>query len=80
MERLLPAHCGHKKASGNNGCKKEASNNWPTMASASGLADGINVRPAARPLARQNADSRRREMARLAAARWRLEPHAMLGI
>jgi hypothetical protein len=27
MEELLPAHCGHKKASGNNGRKKPGDDN-----------------------------------------------------
>ena len=69
MERLLPAHCGHKKASGNNGCNDAASNNWPAIAAADGHSDGIALRPAARPLASQNADSGAAAMARLAAAR-----------
>jgi hypothetical protein len=50
MERLLPAHCRHKKASGNNGCKNAASNNWPTITAADDLADGIATRLAWRPL------------------------------
>ena len=71
MERLLPAHCGHMKASGNNGCKNAASDNWPTIAAADGCTGGITLPPGARPLASQNADSRAAAMARLAAARKR---------
>jgi hypothetical protein len=69
MERLLPAHCGHKKASGNNGCKNAASNNWPAIPAADNHSDGIAFRADPRPLTGQNADSLAAAMASLAAVR-----------
>jgi len=54
MEELLPAHCGHKKASGNNGRKKPADDNCRQSPSGHraavtpGHADSALIRAAAR--------------------------------